>query len=39
LEELSGKISDATMRRLNYEVDGKHRRAAEVARDFLRGLR
>jgi osmoprotectant transport system substrate-binding protein len=38
LEELSGKISDATMRRLNYEVDGKHRRAAEVAQEFLRGL-
>jgi osmoprotectant transport system substrate-binding protein len=38
LEELSGKISDATMRRLNYEVDGKHRRAAEVAEEFLRGL-
>ena len=38
LEELSGKISDATMRQLNYEVDGKHRRAAEVAEEFLRGL-
>ena len=39
LEQLSGKISDATMRRLNYEVDGKHRRPAEVAEEFLRGLR
>jgi len=39
LEELSGKISDAAMRRLNYEVDGKHRRAVEVAEEFLRGLR
>ncbi|MBV8730884.1 MAG: ABC transporter substrate-binding protein [Acidobacteriia bacterium] len=39
LEQLSGKISDATMRRLNYEVDGKHRPAAEVAEEFLRGLR
>jgi glycine betaine/choline ABC-type transport system substrate-binding protein len=38
LEQLSGKISDATMRQLNYEVDGKHRRAAEVAEQFLRGL-
>ena len=38
LEQLSGKISDATMRQLNYEVDGKHRRAAEVAEGFLRGL-
>jgi osmoprotectant transport system substrate-binding protein len=38
LEQLSGKISDATMRQLNYEVDGRHRRAAEVAEQFLRGL-
>jgi glycine betaine/choline ABC-type transport system substrate-binding protein len=38
LEQLSGKISDATMRQLNYEVDGKHRPAAEVAEEFLRGL-
>lgn len=35
LEELSGKIDDATMRRLNYEVDGQHRRASDVAADFL----
>jgi osmoprotectant transport system substrate-binding protein len=39
LEQLSGKISDSAMRRLNYEVDGKHRRAAEVAEQFLRELR
>jgi osmoprotectant transport system substrate-binding protein len=38
LEQLSGKISDATMRRLNYEVDGRHRPAAEVAQEFLRSL-
>jgi osmoprotectant transport system substrate-binding protein len=38
LEQLSGKIPDATMRRLNYEVDGRHRRATEVAEEFLRGL-
>ena len=38
LGQLSGKISDATMRRLNYEVDGKHRPAAEVAEEFLRSL-
>lgn len=38
LEQLSGKISDATMRRLNYELDGRHRRAAEVAKEFLRGV-
>jgi len=36
LEELSGKIPDADMRKLNYEVDGKHRAAAEVAADWLR---
>jgi osmoprotectant transport system substrate-binding protein len=36
LEELSGRIDDATMRRLNYEVDGKHRRPSEVAAEFLR---
>lgn len=35
LEQLSGKISDETMRKLNYEVDGKHRPVAEVAREFL----
>jgi osmoprotectant transport system substrate-binding protein len=39
LEELSGKISDETMRRLNYQVDGKHRRTAEVAQEFLQGLK
>ena len=31
LEQLSGRISDATMRQLNYEVDGKHRPAAVLA--------
>jgi osmoprotectant transport system substrate-binding protein len=36
LIELSGKISSETMRRLNYELDGKHRPAREIARDFLR---
>ena len=35
LAELSGKISDAEMRRLNYEVDGKHRPPREVAAEFL----
>jgi glycine betaine/choline ABC-type transport system substrate-binding protein len=38
LEKLSGKLPDATMRRLNYEVDGKHRPAEQVAEEFLRGL-
>ena len=36
LEELAGKISDDDMRRLNYAVDGQHRDAKEVAREFLR---
>ncbi|HZT31047.1 MAG TPA: glycine betaine ABC transporter substrate-binding protein [Bryobacteraceae bacterium] len=38
LAGLSGRISDQQMRRLNYEVDGKHRPVAEVAREFLAGL-
>ena len=36
LVELSGRITSETMRRLNYELDGKHRPAREIARDFLR---
>jgi glycine betaine/choline ABC-type transport system substrate-binding protein len=36
LVELSGRITSDTMRRLNYELDGKHRPAREIARDFLR---
>ena len=39
LEELSGRISEETMRRLNYEVDGKHRPAGEVAGEYLTNLR
>lgn len=35
LERLSGKIDAETMRQLNYEVDGKQRRVAEVAAEFL----
>src|SRR6202161_520487 len=35
IEELSGKISDMEMRKMNYEVDGEHRDIAEVAREFL----
>lgn len=35
LAQLSGKISDEAMRKMNYEVDGKHRGVAEVAREFL----
>jgi len=35
LAELSGKISDDSMRRMNYAVDGEHRQPAEVAKEFL----
>lgn len=35
LMDLAGKINDQEMRKMNYEVDGQHRDAAEVARDFL----
>jgi osmoprotectant transport system substrate-binding protein len=35
LLELGGKINDAEMRKLNYEVDGEHRDIADVAREFL----
>jgi osmoprotectant transport system substrate-binding protein len=37
---LAGKISDEEMRKMNFEVDGQHRDAADVAREFLhsRGL-
>lgn len=38
LQELSGRISDSVMRRLNFEVDGKHRSAADVAKEFLRRI-
>lgn len=38
LAELSGKISSETMRRLNFELDGKHRPAREIAREFLRSV-
>ncbi len=37
LAELSGKLTDQTMRKLNYQLDGKHRPVAEVAREFLDG--
>jgi osmoprotectant transport system substrate-binding protein len=36
LADLAGKISDEEMQRLNYSVDGQHRDAADVAREFLR---
>jgi len=37
LETLRATIDDATMRRLNFEVDGKKRNAADVVREFLGG--
>jgi len=39
LTELSGRISDASMRRMNEQVDVEHKSAAEVARDFLNQTR
>jgi osmoprotectant transport system substrate-binding protein len=36
LDGLAGKISDAEMRELNYEVDGKKRDVKEVVRGFLK---
>ena len=39
LEELSGKLSDDVMRRLNYQIDGKHRPLGEVAAEYLANLR
>jgi glycine betaine/choline ABC-type transport system substrate-binding protein len=38
LEELSGKLPDALMRKLNYRVDGEHIPVAQVAREFLRSI-
>jgi len=36
LDELAGKFSEETMRKLNYEVDGDHKPVADVAAAFLR---
>jgi glycine betaine/choline ABC-type transport system substrate-binding protein len=32
--ELSGKLTEQTMRSLNYAVDGKHEAVASVTRSF-----
>jgi glycine betaine/choline ABC-type transport system substrate-binding protein len=37
LDGLTGKISTVAMRKMNYEVDGRHRAVRDVARDFLDG--
>jgi glycine betaine/choline ABC-type transport system substrate-binding protein len=39
LEELSSRIPESTMRRMNEAVDIEHRPVADVARDFLSGWR
>jgi osmoprotectant transport system substrate-binding protein len=39
LQELSGKLNAATMRRLNQLVDGEHRPAGQVAAQFLEAMR
>lgn len=39
LEELSGKLTAETMRRLNQQVDGERRPARQVAKRFLDSLR
>ncbi len=39
LDELKGKISDEAMRKMNQEVDGKHRQSSEVAREFLQQMK
>jgi glycine betaine/choline ABC-type transport system substrate-binding protein len=39
LNELAGKFSDETMRKLNYQVDGQHRSVREVAQTFLQGTK
>jgi glycine betaine/choline ABC-type transport system substrate-binding protein len=35
LDALAGAISDEDMRRLNFSVDGQHRDAAAVVKEFL----
>jgi osmoprotectant transport system permease protein len=37
VESLAGRIDEKAMRRMNYAVDGEHRRPADVAREFLAG--
>ena len=38
IEQLAGKITDAEMRKMNYEVDGQHQDAAVVVRNFLQSI-
>ena len=39
LEQLSGRISADDMRKLNYQMDGRHQAAAAIARQWLSGIR
>ena len=39
LDALAGKISTADMQQMNYAVDGQHRDAKEVVREFLQRKR
>ncbi len=39
LDALSGRITEQAMRKMNEEVDGEHRRPADVARQFLASAR
>ncbi|HKW97298.1 MAG TPA: glycine betaine ABC transporter substrate-binding protein [Bryobacteraceae bacterium] len=39
LSELAGKLTNETMRKLNYQVDGRHRPLTEVAGEFLKTIR
>ena len=36
LDDLTGKLTDQAMQKLNYDVDGRHRPVAEVAAGFLK---
>jgi osmoprotectant transport system substrate-binding protein len=38
LEELSGRLSNETMQRLNHEADVEHRPVGEIAAAFLKGI-
>ncbi|MBZ5632583.1 MAG: ABC transporter substrate-binding protein [Acidobacteriia bacterium] len=38
LQELSGKFTNQTMQKLNYEVDGEHRPVSQVAAEFLKEM-
>ena len=38
LAELSGKLDNSAMQRLNFDIDGRHRPVAQVAAEFLAGF-